>query len=256
MFTPRATPRNYPRRFNGQFKRKLRPYNRGLNTYRKLRVARKLSYDPSVRPLSINTVVERQHGSHMTLGSNSDITSFVEYPVRGINGDGRSRDYIKLLHLSASGVINVKVASSDQVMDAGSRHNGVFVMSLLQDMKPFLPDGVNSLPTYAELFGPYSSAYVNMHLLDSHKQRFRILGSVKKFVSCGMDAVDIPFKLELKLSNGRYPLWASFKDAEEGNCGGNYRNIAKNAIIVSYAFVSLHSLKCEPFVQFELRYMG
>ena len=256
MFTPRPTPRRstFGPKFSVNRKfgySKRRRFNRGKSS-----VGRKLSYDSVYRPLSVNTLVERQHGSHMTLASNSDITSFIEYPCRGINGEGRNRDYIKLLHLSTSGVLNVKVASSDQAMDGITRFNGVFVMCLLQDTKPYLPEGATTLPGYTELFGPYSSAYVNLHLLDSHKPRFRILGSIKKFISCGVDSVDIPFKLDLKLSNARFPLWASFKDAEAGNYGGNYKNIAKNAILVSYAMVSLHNLKCEPFVQFELRYMG
>ncbi|CAF29515.1 BV1 protein [Horsegram yellow mosaic virus] len=219
-------------------------------------VSRRLSYERIERPLSTNTIVEVQHGSHMSLQKNTDIASFVQYPVRGINGDGRSRDYIKLLKLDVSGVINVKTTSIDHTMDPSDKLSGLFVLTILLDRKPYLPEGVNTLPGFSELFGPYASAYANMHLLDSQKNRFKVLGIVKKFVGCASGAIYAPINKCIPLSKRKYPLWATFKDPDQGNCGGNYKNISKNAIVMSYAFISLHSLSVEPYVQFELKYLG
>nr|QHD57810.1 nuclear shuttle protein [Mungbean yellow mosaic virus]QPK40967.1 nuclear shuttle protein [Mungbean yellow mosaic virus] len=222
----------------------------------KLNVSRKLGYDRVDREFRKNSIVEVQHGSHMSLDKNTDISSFVQYPTRGINGDGRSRDFIKLLNLDVSGVINVKPTGSDHIMEPGDKMNGLFVLSILLDKKPYLPDGVNTLPSFAELFGPYAAAYANMHLLDTQKQRFKVLGTIKKYCSCTSGAIYAPLKLRLRLSKPKCPLWTTFKDPELGNCGGNYKNISKNAIVISYAFISMHSLLVEPYVQFELQYIG
>nr|CAR64504.1 nuclear shuttle protein [Rhynchosia yellow mosaic virus] len=244
-----------PRVFNSRFRFPLTPLRGGVKR-RPYGATRKLNYERVERPLSVNVLVERQHGPHMALSNNHDSTSFVGFPVRGINGDGRSKEYIKLMQLNVSGVLNVKAAQGDQPMEGNDKLSGLFVITILLDRKPFLPEGVNQLPSYAELFGPYSSAYVNQHVLDVHKQRFRILGCIKKYVTCSGGAYYAPFKLNVKLSHNRFPLWAAFKDVDPGNCGGNYKNIAKNAILVSYAFVGMDSLKVEPFVQFELKYLG
>ncbi|WAB58492.1 nuclear shuttle protein [Cajanus scarabaeoides yellow mosaic virus] len=244
-----------PRYFNSGKQFSQTPYK---SRYRRnpTNVARKLSFDRVERPLRTNVLVERQHGSHMALLTNNDITSFVEFPARGVNGDGRSKEYVKLLHLNVSGVLNVILSGGDQPMTANDKLNGLFVLTLILDRKPFLPDGVNQLPTYAELFGPYSSAYVNLQLLDTHKERFKILGSCKRYVRSGGGASYAPLKLAIKLSNQRYPLWAAFKDFDQMTSGGNYKNIAKNAILVNYAFVAMDNFKVEPFVQFELKYLG
>nr|WLD47588.1 nuclear shuttle protein [Rhynchosia yellow mosaic virus] len=244
-----------PRTFNSRLRSPLTSFRGGVKR-RPYMAMRKLNFERVERPLGYNVLVERQHGTHMALSNNHDSTSFVGFPKRGINGDGRSRDYIKLMHLSVSGVLNVTPTQGDRPMEGTDKLSGLFVISILLDRKPFLPDGVNQLPSYAELFGPYSSAYGNQQLLDVHKQRFRILGCVKKFVTCNGGACFAPFKLNLKLSHRRFPLWAAFKDVDPGNCGGNYKNIAKNAILVSYAFVGMDSLKVDPFVQFELKYLG
>nr|AGS77206.1 BV1 [Mungbean yellow mosaic virus] len=199
---------------------------------------------------------EVQHGSHMSLEKNTDVSSFVQYPARGINGDGRCRDYIKLLKLDVSGVINIKSSNGDQDMEPGDKLSGLFILTVLLDKKPYLPEGVNKLPSFAELFGPYSAAYANMHLLDSQKPRFKVLGTIKKFVNCTPGTLYGPLKLNMPLSRRKCPLWTTFKDPDQGNCGGNYKNISKNAIVLSYAFISMHSLIVEPYFQFELKYVG
>nr|UUA79840.1 nuclear shuttle protein [Dolichos yellow mosaic virus]UUA79848.1 nuclear shuttle protein [Dolichos yellow mosaic virus] len=238
QFVPRRTPRFFRKRVHAT-----------------QRTGRRLSYERVDRPMSVNVVVERQHGDHMALVNNQDMTSFIGFPIRGFN-EGRCRDYIKLLTLNVSGMITVRSLSTDAPMSSNGIVNGTFVLSFVLDKKPYLPDGVNTLPSFAELFGPFSAAYFNLRLLDSQRERFRLLGSVKKHVSCGADEVEVPFKFKRTLSTTRSTMWATFKDVDIGNSGGNYRNISKNAILVNYAFVSMHNIKCEPFVQYELSYFG
>nr|UVJ88600.1 coat protein [Mungbean yellow mosaic India virus] len=230
--------------------------SRGRLRLNKPSASRKLSYDRVEREMRTNSIVEVQHGSHMSLEKNTDVSSFVQYPARGINGDGRCRDYIKLLKLDVSGVINIKSSNGDQDMEPGDKLSGLFILTVLLDKKPYLPEGVNKLPSFAELFGPYSAAYANMHLLDSQKPRFKVLGTIKKFVNCTPGTLYGPLKLNMPLSRRKCPLWTTFKDPDQGNCGGNYKNISKNAIVLSYAFISMHSLIVEPYFQFELKYVG
>nr|AQS23370.1 NSP [Desmodium mottle virus] len=219
-------------------------------------VSRSLTYERVERPLGYKCLMERHHGDAFALTSNCDTTSFISYPVRALSGEGRSRDYIKLLSIRASGVINVKGLVKHDAMERSTNFSGVFVMALVMDMKPYLPEGSNQLPSFVELFGPYSSAYVTLRLLDNQTSRFRILTSVSKMVYTQDDSRVLQFKCYRRFTHSRYPIWASFYDHDIGNSGGNYRNISRNAVLVSYAFVSEQSMSCVPFVQFETRYIG
>nr|UFI07296.1 nuclear shuttle protein [Mungbean yellow mosaic India virus] len=230
--------------------------SRGRLRLNKPSASRKLSYDRVEREMRTNSIVEVQHGSHMFLEKNTDVSSFVQYPVRGINGDGRCRDYIKLLKLDVSGVINIKSSNGDQDMEPGDKFRRLILLIVSGDKKPSSPEGVNKFLSFDELFGPYSAAYANIHLLDSQKPRFKVLGTIKKFVNCTPGTLYGPLKLSVPLSRRKCPLWTTFKDPDQGNCGGNYKNISKNAIVLSYAFISMHSLIVEPYFQFELKYVG
>ncbi|ADU02168.1 nuclear shuttle protein [Rhynchosia yellow mosaic India virus] len=222
----------------------------------KIRVARRLSYGKVERPLQFGKLCEKQHGIHMSLSSNRDITSFISYPPLSFDGDGRSRDYIKLLSLTISGMISARVVSGDQPMDNDIYRRGMFVISLILDRKPYIAEGANELPSFEELFGQYSESYVNMRLLPSRQDRFRLLGTIKKNINCDSGAADVNVGKYIRFVQGRRTLWSRFKDPDPMESGGNYRNIATNAILVNYAFISMQHITVNPLVQFELNYVG
>nr|AIP87535.1 nuclear shuttle protein [African cassava mosaic virus]AIP87537.1 nuclear shuttle protein [African cassava mosaic virus] len=256
MYSSRKQPRNFQRKFNSNTTNRYPSRRKYVAGHTRPCVRRRLSYEPVERPLVHNVLCEKQHGDVFNLQQNTSYTSFVTYPSRGPSGDGRSRDYIKLQSMSVSGVIHAKAICNDDPMEVSPVVNGVFVFSVIMDTKPYLPAGVQALPTFEELFGSYSAGYVNLRLLNNQQHRYRVLHSVKRFVSSSGDTKVSQFRFNKRLSTRRYTIWASFHDVDPVNAGGNYRNISKNAILVSYAFVSEHSMSCKPFVQIETSYVG
>ncbi|CBA34963.1 BV1 protein [Velvet bean severe mosaic virus] len=254
LYTPRSNWRS-PFRRNTSNRRNVRRTNSA--TRFNIKVARRLSYGRVERPLQFGKLCEKHHGVHMSLCSNRDVTSFISYPALSLNGDGRSRDFIKLLSLNISGVLSARVVSSDQPMDNDVYRRGLFVISIILDRKPYVPDGANELPSFEELFGQYSEAYVNMRLLSSRQDRFRLLGTIKKNINCDSGAADVNIGKFIRFVQGRRTLWSRFKDPEPPlDSGGNYRNISTNAILINYAFVSMQSITVNPLVQYELNYVG
>nr|BDQ10249.1 nuclear shuttle protein [African cassava mosaic virus] len=256
MYSIRKQPRNFQKKFNSNTTNRFPIRRKYVGGHTRPSVRRRLSYEPVERPLVHNVLCEKQHGDVFNLQQNTSYTSFVTYPSRGPSGDGRSRDYIKLQSIAVSGVIHARANGNEDPMEESPVVNGVFVFSLIMDTKPYLPAGVQALPTFEELFGPYSAGYVNLRLLNNQQHRYRVLHSVKRFVSSSGETKLAHFRFNKRLSTRRYTIWASFHDGDLGNAGGNYRNISKNAILVSYAFVSKHAMSCDPFVQIETSYVG
>ncbi|AEI91434.1 nuclear shuttle protein [West African Asystasia virus 1] len=190
------------------------------------------------------------------MSNQADFTTFVSFPPLSHDGTtGRSFDHIKLLSLRISGTLQIKHVSQDP-MDASNAFEGIFICSVLLDKRPFLADGVNSLPVFQELFGAYECVYGTPRIKANVAHRFRLLGSVKKYVSGDGTRSQLPFSFRRRISTRRYPIWSSFKDPEPNQTGGNYRNVVKNALIVNYAWVSLNSSKCTLYGQNVLHYVG
>ncbi|UED98949.1 nuclear shuttle protein [Begomovirus pyrenacanthae] len=223
----------------------------------KHRVNRRLSYEQPRAIYSRRSIEDIHSGPTFTLPNQCDFTSYVTLPSYGVEGNGgRSFDHIKLMNLRVSGTVNVTAGIGDDPMGSSAGLNGIFILSVIIDKKPFLPEGVNALPTFKELFGEYESIYGRPSLKENIRYRYRLLGSTKQYLKTEDVDIQRPFNLRLTISNNRISVWASFHDADSNSCLGNYKNINKNAIIVNCAWVSLVSSKCKVYSQFVLNYIG
>nr|UPX71974.1 nuclear shuttle protein [Pepper yellow vein Mali virus] len=217
-------------------------------------VRRVLNYDPPVKTYKRKYIEEIQTGSGYSMQNNGCYTSFLSYPSLGVGSEGRTTDHIKLLNLTIAGTIQV---TRDVVDGIGPTmpFNGVFVMAIICDMKPGLPDNSIKLPdlkssllamiTFMELCG---SRKISGIAIDSLELSRNTSSVTEVTFSCHSSFVPNLIK--------RYPIWAAFKDSEPSNCGGNYRNISKNALLCSCAWVSLSGSTCDVYSHFMLNYVG
>ncbi|AAD40950.1 movement protein [East African cassava mosaic Cameroon virus] len=242
-YRPRAIRRNYAKT----------PYK----PVTKPSVNRRITFD-SAKQVYVRRSIEDVHsGANMQLANQGQQTSYVNFPSLGVDGNGgRCFDHIKLLNLRVSGTVSVTQMGGDDPMGEQSLLRGIFVMAVIVDKRPFVPEGVNTLPTFKELFGEYDTVYGNPRLKDNIRHRYRLLGTVKQYITTEEAHVQKPVNLRRKLSNSRYPVWSSFKDLDASSTGGNYKNVNKNAILVSYVWVSCERSKCDVYAQFVLNYVG
>nr|AGQ20259.1 BV1 [East African cassava mosaic Cameroon virus] len=220
-------------------------------------VNRRITFDSAKQVYSRRSIEDVHSSTNLQLSNQGDHTSYVNFPSLGVDGNGgRCFDHIKLLNLRVSGTVSVTQTGGDDPMGEESLLRGIFVMAVVVDKKPFVPEGVSTLPTYKELFGEYDTVYGNPRLKENIRHRYRLLGTVKRYVTTDETHVQKPLNLRRRLSNTRYPVWSSFKDLDSSSTGGNYKNINKNAILVSYVWVSLSRSKCDVYAQFVLNYVG
>nr|QDQ68953.1 nuclear shuttle protein [Pepper yellow vein Mali virus]QDQ68955.1 nuclear shuttle protein [Pepper yellow vein Mali virus] len=249
---PYSTRRSRNRYVATPKRRQLKP-----NSYlcSKLPVRRVLNYDPPLKTYKRKYIEEIQTGTGYSMQNNGCYTSFLSYPSLGVGSEGRTTDHIKLLNLSISGTIQVTGDVGDGIVPI-MPFNGVFVMAIICDMKPGLPDNSIKLPEFKEFFVGYDNVYGMIRLKENIRYRYRLIGVVKKYIKCDGGHLQLPFKFRSQISSKRYPIWAAFKDAEPSNCGGNYRNISKNALLCSCAWVSLSGSTCDVYSHFMLNYVG
>nr|AIP87773.1 nuclear shuttle protein [South African cassava mosaic virus] len=252
--------RGYRTSYRSPYVARATPYVHRKTSFKqtsKSRVPRKLAYE-SPKVLYVRRALEDVHnGASMKLPQQGDHTSYVTLPCRGIDGNGgRSVDHIKLLSLRVSGTVNVSEVGGDDNMGERTTMRGIFFMACLVDKKPFVPEGVSTLPTFKELFGEYESVYGMPRLKENVRHRYRVIGTSKLYITTDEEHIQKPFSLRRRLSGGKYPIWSSFKDVDNSSTGGNYKNINKNAILVSYVWVSLCRTTCDVYSQFVLNYVG
>ncbi|AJM13608.1 nuclear shuttle protein [Asystasia mosaic Madagascar virus] len=220
-------------------------------------VNRALSYESSKKTYVSRTIEDVHSGQSLQLSQQSDYTSFVSFPSLSHDGSfGRSFDHIKLMSIRVSGTIQVSCVNSDDPMGVSPQFNGIFMLSIICDKRPFVPDGVTTLPKFQELFGSYESVYGSPRLKDNVRHRYRLLGHVKKYISSDKTHVQVPFFFRRRISSRKYPIWSSFKDPESSQTGGNYKNISKNALIISCVWVSVQNSNCSVYSQNVLHYVG
>ncbi|ANJ70962.1 BV1 [Cotton yellow mosaic virus] len=249
--------RSYPVRT--PLRRKRTNYgNRNVQVSRTRKVNRRLFTEPTKVVLRKQYLEEIQHGPSFSLRSASGMTTYVTYPTRYTNGDGRAGDYIKVLNLKTSGRIRVRQNSTQGDVSMGV-HDGImgtFIMCFIRDKRPDASDGVNALPTFKDFFGSYEAAYGDVRVVDHLRERYRLMSFIKLDVSFNSLEGQRSFRHMLSISTNRYPIWASFKDSDPTNSGGNYKNISKNATLISYAWVSERDSTCQIYSQMLLSYLG
>nr|AGI95938.1 BV1 [Watermelon chlorotic stunt virus] len=232
----------------------FRPFKSGL--FRRRQASRRLFAEKPRDKLSRRCLEDVHSGPSYALMNQCDVTSYVTYPILGLEGNGgRSSDFIKLMNVRVSGTINVTPLPAEPMSDR-SPMNGIFVLLLIVDRKPFVPEGVNVLPSFKELFGEYECVYGIPRVKENQRHRYRILGMWKQYVSGDDSAVQKDFTLRRNLSGPRYNVWAAFKDIDQMSTGGNYKNVSKNAILACNIWVSTVRSKCEVYSQFVLDYVG
>ncbi|AMP46455.1 nuclear shuttle protein [Deinbollia mosaic virus] len=235
-----------------------RVHNRLSNRqFAKASASRRLSYDVP-KPIYARRSIEDVHnGANFNLANQTDHTSYVNFPCLGIEGNGgRSFDHIKLCDIKISGTINACLGTGDHPMGTSSSFTGIFLITLLLDKKPFVPEGVNTLPTFKELFGDYECVYASPRLKDNVRHRYRMLTYRKLYISTQENVIQKPFNFRKKISSAKWPVWASFKDADMSSSLGNYKNMTKNSILVNCVWVSLCNSKCEVYSQYVMNYVG
>nr|ADG36431.1 nuclear shuttle protein [Soybean chlorotic blotch virus]ALO02840.1 BV1 [Soybean chlorotic blotch virus] len=231
---------------------KFRHVTRNLNVYRPL-------FSSSDRGVfKRRTLGEVQHGPELVLRNATHVTTYVTYPTRYSNGDGRCTDYIKILNLKVSGRICIRdnVPTGDNTMGVYSGILGTFVMCFIRDKRPDVPDGANALPSFKDLFGNYEAAYADLRIVDVLRERFRLMSSIKIDVTSDLGECQRTLKHYLPVSSRKFPIWATFRDKDLSMATGNYKNISKNATLISYAWVSERDSTCQIYSQMLLSYLG
>nr|UOF93272.1 nuclear shuttle protein [Chayote yellow mosaic virus] len=222
------------------------------------KVKRRLFTEQNKPALRKQYLEEVQHGPSHSLRSASGLTTYVTFPTRYTNGDGRAAEYIKLLTLRTSGRIRVRQNSSQGDVSMGV-HDGImgtFVMCFIRDKRPDVSESVTALPTFKDFFGSYEAVYGDVRVVDHLRDRYRLMASVKLDVTFNAVEGQRSMRHVLPISTTRYPIWAAFKDVDLTNSGGNYKNISKNAILITYAWVSERDSVCDIYSQFLLSYLG
>ncbi|ANJ60530.1 BV1 [Telfairia golden mosaic virus] len=252
----RRSSTRYPSRT--PLRRRRADYTRQVNTNNyKPKVNRRLFTEHAKPTLRKQYLEEVQHGPSHSLRSASGLTTYVTYPTRYSNGDGRCTDYIKLLNLKMSGRIRVRPNTHGDVsMGAPDGVIGTFIMCFIRDKRPELPDNASALPTFKDFFGSYEAVYGDVRVVDHLRERYKLMAFVKMDVSFSAVEAQRSMRRTVAISTARYPIWATFKDTDLTNAGGNYKNISKNAILISYAWVSDRDSVCDVYAQLLLSYLG
>nr|UEE01038.1 nuclear shuttle protein [Begomovirus mozlegume] len=253
----RISTRNYSTRISSRRRRSW--YSpRNSHVPRTPRVNRRLFTDNSKVVLRKHYLEEIQRGPSYFLRNASCYTSYVTFPTRFTNGEGRSSDYIKLLNLKTSGRIRLRQTSTQGDVSMGV-HDGIlgtFIMCFIRDKRPDAPDGAHGLPSFKDFFGSYEAVYGDVRVVDHLRDRYRLMSFIKLDVSFNSMEGQRSMRHFLPISTTRFPIWATFKDADLSNCGGNYKNISKNALLISYAWVSERDSYCDIYAQLLLSYLG
>ncbi|ACJ73986.1 NSP protein [Corchorus golden mosaic virus [India:Barrackpore2:2009]] len=199
---------------------------------------------------------ENQYGVQYSLLNNTSSVSFITYPRLGGPEPNRSRAYIKLNRLRYKGTVNIECADPDVGMDPNRGGlSGVFTLAIVVDRKPHVgPTG--SLPSFDDLFGCNLYSNGSLDISPQMKQRYYIRHVHKRVVSYEKDSIMMNISGNMGLSSPKYVCWSSFKDLDVDSCTGSYSNLAKNALLVYYCWVSNMPSKASSFVSFDLDYLG
>ncbi|AAZ29487.1 nuclear shuttle protein [Bean golden yellow mosaic virus [HomesteadFL]] len=206
--------------------------------------------------LLVQCIRENQFGPDFVMSHNTAISTFINYPQLGKIEPNRCRSYIKLKRLRFKGTVKIERVHTDVNMDGLSpKIEGVFSIVIVVDRKPHLnPSGC--LHTFDELFGARIHSHGNLAVMPSLKDRFYIRHVLKRVLSVDKDTTMIDVEGSTLLSNKRYNMWSTFNDFDHDSCNGAYANIAKNALLVYYCWMSDITSKASTFVSFDLDYVG
>ncbi|OMO80904.1 Geminivirus AR1/BR1 coat protein [Corchorus capsularis] len=235
-----------------------RPVGRRSFVYRRGPKVRVNQSAPKVQgaKMTRQRIHENQYGAQYALLNNTSSVSFITYPRLGGPEPNRSRAYIKLNRLRYKGTVNIECADPDVGMDPNRGGlSGVFTLAIVVDRKPHVgPTG--SLPTFDDLFGCNLYSNGSLDITPQMKQRYYIRHVHKRVVSYEKDSIMMNISCSMGLSSPKYVCWSSFKDLDVDSCSGSYSNLAKNALLVYYCWVSNMPSKASSFVSFDLDYLG
>ncbi|AAU29408.1 NSP protein [Corchorus yellow vein virus - [Hoa Binh]] len=220
-------------------------------------VRRQLSFSnkPADDKMTKQRLHENQYGTQYAISNNTSIPSFVTYPRLGGPSPNRSRDYMKLNRLRYKGTVTINNTQPDVTMSGETKIEGVFTMAIVMDRKPHVgPSG--SLPKFEELFGANTFSHGSLDIAAHLKDRYYVRHVCKRVISMEKDSTILNLTGSMSLSSSRFTCWASFKDLNVDSCNGAYSNVAKNAILVYYCWMSDEPSRASTFVSFDLDYLG
>nr|QAB47409.1 BV1 protein [Watermelon chlorotic stunt virus] len=231
-----------------------RPFKSGL--FRRRQASRRLFAEKLHEKLSRRCLEDVHSGPSYALMNQCDVTSYVTFPILGLEGNGgRRRDFIKLMNVRVSGTINVTPLPAERHVRSFS-YERYICYTFDRGQETIRTRRCERIAQFQELFGEYECVYGIPRVKENQRHRYRILGMWKQYVSGDDSAVQKDFTLRRNISGPRYNVWAAFKDIDQMSTGGNYKNVSKNAILACNVWVSTVRSKCEVYSQFVLDYVG
>nr|CZF95137.1 nuclear shuttle protein [Tomato leaf curl New Delhi virus] len=264
--SPHATPRRsgYPsnRTYNGNrsFRlwksRKSQNWKRYRSTHPTSRSPTELFGDPISKQYTRKEICETQEGSEYVLHNNRCVTSYVSYPAKTRTGtNNRVRSYIKLNNLNISGTFAVR--TSDMMTEVGQTNGlyGVMSVVVVRDKSPKIYCATQPLIPFVELFGSVNACRGRAKVAERHHERFVLVNQTSIVVNTPHYNAIKKFCIRNCIPR-TYTTWVTFKDEEEDSCTGRYSNTLRNAIILSYVWLSDVPSQVDLYSNVILNYLG